>query len=198
MNVFFCADLHLGHAKICEMTGRPFSSVPEMNEALIANHNSVVKPDDIVWFLGDVAMGQISDSLPLVARMNGTKHLILGNHDRPSLLYHHKTEAKRQHFVEMYSQYFASTQESTTLVLGGHEFLLHHLPYNDPTFVDHAYEGRYSEHQPLDDGETILLHGHVHTAWKRRGPRMINVGVDMWNYTPVHADQILDLLNQPV
>lgn len=203
MNIWFTADLHLGHAKICEMTGRPFASVPEMNEALIQNHNSVVKPDDIVWFLGDVAMGQITGSLPLVDRMNGRKLLVLGNHDRPSKLYHHKTAEKRAAFEVMYRQYFESIFEQYHFepdLFGGlsRKTLLHHLPYNDPTFVDHAYEGRYSEYQPLDDGETILLHGHVHNAWKRRGPRMVNVGVDVWNYTPVHLDQIRDLLNQPV
>lgn len=203
--VFLCSDHHLGHVRICEMTGRPFTSVPEMNEALIDNHNALVKPNDIVWFLGDVAMGQLANSLPLVDRMNGRKFLVLGNHDRPSKLYHHKTEQKRAEFEVMYRQYFEAIFEQTPFfpfgkgdLVFGAPCLLHHLPYNDPTFVDHAYEGRYSEHQPLDDGETILLHGHVHNAWKRRGPRMVNVGVDVWDYKPVHLDQIRELLNQPV
>lgn len=39
-------------------------------------------------------------------------------------------------------------------------------------------------HRPVDDGETWLLHGHVHERW-RQAERMINVGVDVWEYRPV-------------
>lgn len=193
--VWLTADLHLGHLKICEMTGRPFTSVKEMNETLIANYNARVQPEDTCFFLGDVAMGQLADSLPLVGQMNGRKLLILGNHDRPSKLYHHKTEEKRAAFTEMYRQYFEEMSEEAYYNCG-FPFRLHHLPYFDPDFVDHAYEGRYSEHQPVDQGH-FLLHGHVHNAWKRRG-RMINVGVDVWDYKPVHINQIIELCTQPV
>lgn len=204
-NVWLTADLHLGHLKICEMTGRPFGSVQEMNEALIENFNALVRPEDTVWFLGDVAMGQLAESLPLVARMHGHKFLVLGNHDRPSKLYHHKTPEKRAMFASMYAQYFAAQYEQAAFYPFGSEdpmfgspCLLHHLPYRDPNFVDHAYEGRYEEHMPEDDGKTVLLHGHVHGAWKRKGPRMVNVGVDVWDYRPVHLDQIRELLRTPV
>ena len=61
---------------------RPFASVREMDEALVARWNAVVGPDDTVWHLGDVAVdrriGRIAD---LVAALNGTKHLVAGNND---------------------------------------------------------------------------------------------------------------------
>ena len=59
-----------------------FRSVDEMNAALVARWNERVADADVVWVLGDVAMGQIASSLPLARRLNGTKHLIAGNHDR--------------------------------------------------------------------------------------------------------------------
>jgi calcineurin-like phosphoesterase family protein len=62
---------------------------------------------------------------------------------------------------------------------------LHHLPY---TGDHHDSEERYREYRPKDNG-LWLLHGHVHTTWKFKD-RMINVGVDQWDFTPVSLDQI--------
>ncbi|MGH9920667.1 MAG: metallophosphoesterase, partial [Nitrososphaerales archaeon] len=83
MTSFLTADLHLGHARICEYTGRPFDSVEEMNDWLIDAWNERVAGNDEVYVLGDVALGRISETLPLVAELHGTRHLIVGNHDRP-------------------------------------------------------------------------------------------------------------------
>ena len=69
MVTWLTADQHFFHARIIEMTGRPFGSVQEMNEALIRNHNELVQPDDVVWFLGDVCMGQLVGTLPLVKQI---------------------------------------------------------------------------------------------------------------------------------
>ena len=210
MELFLTADHHFGHLKICEMTNRPFASVEEMNETLIANHNAVVKPGDRVIFLGDVCMGKLANTLPLVARMNGHKILILGNHDRPSRLYHHKNDLKKQEWLEKYQNYFEIIQETMCMELCRPRsnrpsarldvvpVLLHHLPYRDDSFVDHSYEGRYKEFQPIDDGKTVLLHGHIHNAWKQKGFRQINVGVDVWGYKPVHIDQIITLITPTV
>lgn len=81
---FVISDLHLGHELLCkeEFSGpglRPFRSADLMNEALIANWNRVVKTGDKVYVLGDVAIRR--KHIPLMDQMNGTKRLILGNHD---------------------------------------------------------------------------------------------------------------------
>ena len=34
-----------------------------------------------------------------------------------------------------------------------------------------------------------LLHGHVHEKWRQQG-RMVNVGVDVWDFTPIAEDVI--------
>lgn len=85
MNTFVVSDTHFGHANILTFVRkdgsrvRNFSSVEEMDEHMVAQWNSVVKPGDKVYHLGDVAMhGRF---LPIVDRLNGTKNLIRGNHD---------------------------------------------------------------------------------------------------------------------
>ncbi len=52
-----------------------------MDEALIKNWNKVVKPGDIVYHLGDVAMGRYDNLSAIMARLNGSKRLVVGNHD---------------------------------------------------------------------------------------------------------------------
>jgi len=77
--IWLTADTHYGHANIIKYCNRPFSSVEEMDEAMIRNHNAVVRPGDIWYHLGDFAMGRHDDYL---SRLNGgAKHLIFGNHD---------------------------------------------------------------------------------------------------------------------
>ncbi|MFX9969596.1 hypothetical protein ABTP69_19195, partial [Acinetobacter baumannii] len=48
------------------------------------------------------------------------------------------------------------------------------------------------EWRPVDRGLPLLC-GHVHDVWNTRD-KMINVGVDQWDYYPVSAAQILDLV----
>ena len=60
MAVFFIADTHFRHRNIIKHDGRPYSSVDEMNEALITNWNAKVKPNDSVYHLGDVGVGDAS------------------------------------------------------------------------------------------------------------------------------------------
>lgn len=82
---WFCSDHHLGHANIIKFLNkdgqriRPFDSVQEHDETIIERHNSLVRPEDRVYFMGDVSMKR--KDIELVRRMNGRKKLIKGNHD---------------------------------------------------------------------------------------------------------------------
>ena len=84
MPVLFTADTHFGHGGALGLFARPFASVAAMDEALIAAWNGAVAPDDTVWHLGDFAVrasaARVAD---LLARLNGTKHLVAGNNDGP-------------------------------------------------------------------------------------------------------------------
>lgn len=85
-NVFLAADHHFGHLGICKFLRqdgitklRPWDNPEEMDEALIENHNAIVKPQDKVYFLGDVVINR--KALKTIGRLNGEKVLIKGNHD---------------------------------------------------------------------------------------------------------------------
>ena len=82
MSFFFIGDTHFGHSNIIRYDGRPFSSVDEMNEALIANWNRVVRDRDTVYHLGDVSMLRPEKTRAILDRLNGKICLIRGNHER--------------------------------------------------------------------------------------------------------------------
>jgi len=82
MTTWFTADLHLGHGNIIDYSGRPHDDVEAMNHALIDGWNQTVADDDVVWILGDFALGKLADTLPLVGELRGRKILLAGNHDR--------------------------------------------------------------------------------------------------------------------
>jgi calcineurin-like phosphoesterase family protein len=77
--VRFIADLHLGHQNMA--TRRGFETVEAHDEHVIAQWNSVVSKRDVTYVLGDVTMEK-AGSYPLLDRLNGLKHVVLGNHDR--------------------------------------------------------------------------------------------------------------------
>ncbi len=76
---WFTSDTHFGHANVLRYSKRPFASVEEMNEAMIARWNARVAPDDEVWHLGDFAFTKKPRAF--FERLAGRKHFIVGNHD---------------------------------------------------------------------------------------------------------------------
>ena len=57
MNTWLISDTHFDHANIIKYCNRPFKDVDEMNNTIWQNWNSVVDADDIVYHLGDFALG---------------------------------------------------------------------------------------------------------------------------------------------
>ena len=82
MSVFFIADTHFHHKNIIKYCNRPFENAYQMNKALIKNWNLRVSKEDTVYVLGDFAFCGSEELKKLVRKLNGTKYLILGNHDK--------------------------------------------------------------------------------------------------------------------
>lgn len=86
MRTFFTADHHFGHRAIIDMCARPFASIDEHDEALIELWNFVVGPRDQVFHLGDFShRAGVDHAEKVLRRLNGSVHLIEGNHDKSSV-----------------------------------------------------------------------------------------------------------------
>lgn len=187
MTRFFTADLHLGHRNIIDYSHRPFRDVDEMNAALVDGWNDTVGADDEVIVLGDFAMGRIDDTLPLASLLHGRKVLLAGNHDRCWFGHKKGVESGTARYLD--AGFSEIWQDKVTIEIEGISFIACHFPYRGDSH-DHD---RYVAHRPTDRG-SWLLHGHVHERWQVRD-RMINVGVDVWDYKPVAAERLAALIS---
>lgn len=84
MNKWIISDLHLGHSKIMDYSPKRLGtdgkeSIQEHDAILEVRWNSTVKPNDVVYVLGDVAF--TSEALQKFKNWHGKKILVRGNHD---------------------------------------------------------------------------------------------------------------------
>jgi calcineurin-like phosphoesterase family protein len=158
-----------------------------MNVGMEAAWNRVVEPTDLVYYLGDFAMNVRLVPF-LVSRLNGTKILVPGNHDK---CWQKKDSSGRWHRHYLDAG-FQSIEQSLRLEIAGASVLLNHLPYRNEADPDQ----RYFEERPVDDGGW-LIHGHVHNRWKV-SVRQINVSVEVWNFEPVGLEVIAAIIQAGV
>jgi len=179
---YFTSDTHFGHSNIIKYCNRPFKDAGEMDRALVSNWNELVKPEDTVYHLGDVAFASPERTTHIVSNLNGHKILILGNHDRAE--------------KKMLDRGFQEVHQSLQIELeGGITANLSHYPYRG---TDDPHHKTKFDHKNLKDDGYLLICGHVHTAWKTRPGQyknvMINVGVDQWGFKPISETQLLEYL----
>jgi calcineurin-like phosphoesterase family protein len=199
---FWTSDWHFNHVNIIEFADRPFHKsvfdvtpahvgetlVPDtdaMNQALIDNTNDMVGPDDEIWFIGDVAMGSRSVSVPLFKQLRCRNlFLVPGNHDHV-----HRMFPKWAKHVPLYEDAgFTIMNSQETVQIAGQDVLVCHFPY----FGDSHFDDRYMGLRPDDVGQW-LIHGHTHSHEVLRG-RQIHVGVDAWDMRPVSETQIEEII----
>ena len=163
--IHFTADHHFFHKSIIQYCKRPFPNEKNMRTKMIARHNEVVKKGDTVYFVGDVAMigtSQWEMIKGVIGAMNGTKHLVLGNHD----------EIKPFRYVDCG---FTSVHTALWQTIDGIKVVMAHDP---------------SVYCAIDP-ESVLLCGHIHTLFKSIPDKLVvNVGVDQWNFRPTNMDLI--------
>jgi calcineurin-like phosphoesterase family protein len=162
MSVYFTSDHHFGHSGARSFYRRPFASVAEMDREMIERWNSIIKPDDEVWHLGDFAVRQSPERVAsLLSELHGQKHLITGNNDDAAVTA---------------STGWMSVQPYAEVMVDGTTLILCHYPFR--TWRD---IGRGS----------INLHGHSHGRLKPQ-PRQFDVGVDVWNFRPVKLIELIE------
>ena len=173
MNYWFTSDYHLGHKNIIKYCSRPFKSLEQMNNTIIKNHNERVKPEDVVFMIGDFCFknspnaiasgeGDIFKAIDYEKRLNGKIIFVKGNHDKNN-----------------------STKtiiESLVIRYGNKWIKLVHSP--DTQYIDTRYD--------------LIFCGHVHNNWKFKRIRqgysfvdVINIGVDVNNFYPQSFNEII-------
>lgn len=167
--IYFTSDQHFGHFNIIRLCERPFGSLDEMNETMIARWNAKVRDGDTIYVLGDLFFHAATVE-PILQRLNGRKHLILGNHD-------HSWTAK----VRL-ADHFESVQTICEIDIAGKSATLCHYPMLTYPQARRGY----------------MIYGHIHNNvrddyWPliARRSRMLNAGVDINNYEPVMFDEMV-------
>ena len=169
-NIWFTSDLHFGHKNIIKYEGRPFSSVEEMDEVIIKNFNEVVKDGDLIYNIGDFALGKyntIENLKTLKDRLNGYWFCVPGDHE-----------------PKEFNKVFSVLQQIQIIKHDNLKIILCHYPL---VFWPQSHYG------------TWMLHGHHHADSKKwveqytRG-RIYNVCVGAHNYFPYNLDEIKEIM----
>lgn len=169
--IWLTSDTHFCHKNILVYENRPFTDTEDMNSELIRRWNEVVGPDDVVYHLGDVALGPSERFYSLVSALNGRKILIRGNHDGKS-----KEWYLEHGFDEVYPALF--------LYAGGKCILLTHRPTDG-----------------LHENYDLHFYGHVHGKahhgeYEGTYPTIARNGaclcVERWDYYPVALETLLE------
>lgn len=163
--IYFTSDLHLGHRAIIRMTGRPFLDVTEMNETLIKRYNDRVHADDTVYLLGDLSFRiPVEEANALIARLNGNKIFIAGNHD-----------------AQYRRDLFSDVGDYKAVGLDGFYWVMMHYPLAD---WNRKFHGAIDLHGHC--------HGHKEDNEKNRHDGLLryDVGVDANDFAPVSIVEI--------
>jgi calcineurin-like phosphoesterase family protein len=161
MTFFFTGDTHFGHGATLGLLKRPFADVASMDAAMVARWQAVVGPGDEIWHLGDFALG------PGLKRASALLDALPG---RKHLIAGNNDPPATRNLPG-----WASVADYAELTLDGTLLVLCHYPFR-------SWSG-------MAKG-ALNLHGHSHGRMKPL-PRQIDVGVDVWDFTPIPAERLL-------
>lgn len=156
--IYFTSDIHFSHKAILEKfqpnRKELGSNIDEMNEEIVRRWNAVVKPEDEVYNLGDLAFDRDHTKvINLLRRCNGRKYFIHGNHDK---LVQQNREAFKEVFVWM-RDYYELRHDGEFIVLA-------HFPH---AIWNKMHHGAWH------------CHGHCHGSYvEPHGNRIVDVGID--------------------
>lgn len=201
---FFTADTMFGDEMAAHE--RDFSTVAEMDDAMIACWNASVGVDDIVWVLGGFATANAPDLMNKAHALNGRKYLIAGQADKPFWLAQKGVKGRELAVRESVGFGFTSVVTGTGVAKrtgrpisvplrgwsdgGPRSVVLSPWPY-DATELERGEPDRFKAWRPKR-GNGWLLHGHT-AEWVLQD-QQINVGADKWGFEPVDAETVVALI----
>jgi calcineurin-like phosphoesterase family protein len=185
---FFTSDWHCNHDNVINFSNRPFKDIAHMHEVLINNYNATVPEDGICYFVGDMGMGNPIVLHKVINKLQGTKVLVLGNHDKG--------------LQRMYKNGFDVVMYGAIFDICGEQVTVTHCPLRDTYREDtskmkegHLCPNWHGEHREkykkfsIPNWGQYHLHGHIHSPNSGQSKKIENkqydVGVDANNYRPV-------------
>lgn len=191
-NLFWTSDWHLGHVNCLIFDKRPFDDLDHMHRVLINNYNASVSEDSVCYFLGDVGFSKPDITMNIIKQLNGTKVLILGNHDNG--------------MYSMYDKGFDVVLNSAVIYVGDKRVSMSHCPLpgifrEDITGMKGAKDGTHwhgeDKNQRFTSQDLTVdyhIHGHIHSGPHNEKVKSTNkqfdVGVVANGYRPVSLSAI--------
>ena len=161
MTTFFTADTHFGDMRVLRFDHRPFATLADHDDGLIARWNERVGAGDAVWHLGDFALGPTPErAADILDALHGEKHLIVGNNDGEATLA---------------LAGWASVRHYAELVVDARMLVLCHYAFRTWNGVGRG---------------AVNLHGHSHNKLTPM-PKQYDVGVDAQRFRPVTLAEVL-------
>ena len=167
------SDLHLGHQNILKYSGqfRGGTTSEEHDQWLISQINSVLKKNDLIYILGDIAFD--AESLKLVGKIKCQKILIRGNHDILPTQEYLKYFSQVHGLLSFKGTFWMSHAPIHPAELRGRLNIHGHVHQNsilddmgepDPRYINACVEMTYGVPQSLDD----LLEKHKDRVQQNR------------------------------
>ena len=179
MKHFIISDTHFLHKNIIQYCNRP----TDFNKLIIKNWNKVVKSEDIVIHLGDVACGFSGNEEKLKQIFNlltGTKYLLRGNHDTKD----------DQFYIDLG---FKDVKDYLIIETGSEKVFLCHYPLEISIFESQYSIAKQSELINIfkENNCSYFIHGHTHNA-EPRYKFAFNASVERIDYTPIEFSKCLE------
>lgn len=183
--IFVTSDTHFGHDREFLWGPRGFANYRDHDEYIIKQWNSVVGPNDIVYHLGDVMLGDNEYGMSCLRQLNGIIYIIPGNHDTSTRIKLYKT-LENVHVLESGIPGFEAA--AATFKYKKYNFYLSH----HPTMTSNL------EKAPYLRMHLINLFGHTHQQKRfyEDMPYMFHVGMDSNNCTPVLLDDAIEMMKE--
>ena len=180
------SDSHYGHNNVIKYSNRPFADAEEMDEVLISNHNSVVKPTDTVIHLGDFAFSGPARIKEILNRLNGKYIFLPGNHDNQFW--------KDRSLLDRFEN-AAQLREITKRIDGAKFNMSMEVKYGDRGLIVLQHYSMLTWNKSHHG--SLMLHGHSHGLLRYPKPmRMMDVGVDPQNYYPILLADVVTQLEK--
>jgi len=216
LETFIISDTHFGHETIAtfepvRLSAAAAAGYRDQERFLIDRWNAAVKPGERVLHLGDFCMK--SPPQNYLAKLNGTKWLLPGNHDKGNAAFHRSRgwsdvidgvqlqlddPEARQRLEQGIANTIPANRLSLGLVncliaeIGGRRILFSHFP----VFDDNPHDAKFEpvrlvlEELFLLSGCSVNLHGHLHSKSAKEA-FCINAGVEKTDFQPRRLKELL-------